>query len=252
MNSCNNIAWWDSISTQLSEKEIDMEKLTGWKPAFLSRANKWRLNFGLIIICFWERVRSDSLLPQWSSWKWLLKRVKRQPHGHPSQAEQPALITCIYGKSKWGPACSSHSHSTWSWNVLRQRVAKVIWLVSPKLLCKADGCNLWLCRSVKASVDPDKSRRLDGQRWRAGKIRVPDCLADSAAWEHQIRQGKELKACGSNKAVQQLIFPSPRPPLKFWQTHICRLRHTRASRSHSSCQTRWDGPDRQTGWQTRC
>lgn len=71
----------------------------------------------------------------------------------PSQAELQSLITCIYGKSKWGPACSSNSYSTWSWNMLRQWVAKVIWLVSPKLLCEADGRNLWLsfCQGLRWS-----------------------------------------------------------------------------------------------------
>lgn len=160
----------------------------------------------ILILCYLNDPPENGFLKEWRG-----SRMDSRSCCLPSQAEQQALITCIYGKSKWGPPCSAHSRSTWSWNTLRQRVAKVIWLVSRKVLCKADGCNLWLCRSVKASVDPDKSRRLDGQRWRAGKIRVPDCLADSAAWEHQIRQGKELKARGSNKAVQQLISPPPSP-----------------------------------------
>lgn len=157
---------------------------------------------GLILVLLFVSFSSSTISP-WSSWKWLHNREGSRMDAWSWRLPRQALITHVYGKAKRRPACSSHSHSTWACNMLRQRGAKVIWLVCPKLLCKADGRNLWLCRSVKASVDPDKSWRLDGQRW---KIRVPDCLADSTAWEHQIRQGKESKVRGSSKATQQLIF----------------------------------------------
>lgn len=123
------------------------------------------------------------ILTQPSSWKTCDKWVQRLRGEtvcmHGVTAEQPAsFIACIYGKCRSAPLpplCNSNSKNPRTRNVLRQRRAMVIRLVLSKLSYKADGHNLWLRHSVKASVDPDKSWQLDGQRWRAGKIWGPGC-----------------------------------------------------------------------------
>lgn len=119
------------------------------QPSSWKACNKWV-----------QRVRGETVCMEWQlNNQWALSHVYMESAG---------LYLCP-------PRCSSNSKNPWTRNMLSQRAAMIIRLVLSKLSYKADGHNLWLCHSVKASVDPDKSWQLDGQRWRAGKIWVPEC-----------------------------------------------------------------------------